>query len=187
MTDFATWCRRADGRLNRRLGLGVVAGLMLTGCGASPTVEAPPAPAPPPPAAPTDSSGAVPAGLTPLPSSQQVVSAFRMGRQDPFGSLVPELVPGATVAGAKMPAAVAATPPAFLKQLQITGVIQSGGQSEVIATSGVETGSLRRGDRGGLETKLIPPGWRVASVDLASRRLILQSGDRKVSKPLPPP
>jgi hypothetical protein len=66
-------------------------------------------------------------------------------------------------------------------------VIESGGHSEVIAAYGVETGSLRRGDRGGLETKLIPPGWSVASVDLASRRLILQSGDRKVSKPLPPP
>ncbi len=158
---------------------------MLTGCAASPTAEAPPAPAPPPPAAPPASSGAVPEGLTPLPSSQQVVSAFRMGRQDPFGSLVPELVPGAVTAGAT--ARAAAIPPAFLQQLQITGVIQSGGHSEVIATYQGESGSLRRGDRGGLETKLIPSGWSVASVDLPSRRLILQSGDRKVSKPLPPP
>lgn len=178
MTDFATWCRRADGRLNRRLGLGVVAGLMLTGCGASPTVEAPPAPAPPPPAAPTASSGAVPEGLIPLPTSQEVVSAFRMGRQDPFGSLVPELVPGATVAGAT--ARAAATPPPFLKDFRVTGVINSGGQSEAMVTYRQLSGSLRPGDRGGSTTDLLPSGWSVASVDVGNGSLILQSGSRRV-------
>jgi hypothetical protein len=131
-------------------------------------------------------SGAVSEGLTPLPTSQQVVAAFPVGRKDPFGSLTPELVPGAAgAAGGK--AAAALPPPAFLQQLQITGVIQSGGHSEVMATFNGESGSLRRGDRGGSETKLLPRGWSVAAVDLQSGRLILQSGDRKVSKPLPPP
>ncbi|WP_216916142.1 MULTISPECIES: hypothetical protein [unclassified Synechococcus] len=178
MTDFATWWRRADRRLNGRLGIGVVAGLMLTGCGASPTVEAPPAPAPPPPAAPTPSSGAVPEGLTPLPTSQQVVSAFRMGRQDPFGSLVPELVPGAVTAAAS--AQAAATPPPFLKDFRVTGVINSGGQSEAVVTYRQLSGSLRPGDRGGRNTDLLPSGWSVASVDVANGSMILQSGSRRV-------
>lgn len=178
MIDFATWWRRADGRLNGRLGLGVVAGLMLSGCGASPTVEAPPQPAPPPPAAPAASSGAVPEGLTPLPTSQQVVSAFRMGRQDPFGSLVPELVPGAVTGGAT--ARAAATPPPFLKDFRVTGVIDSGGQSEAVVTYRQLSGSLRPGDRGGRTTDLLPSGWSVASVDVANGSLILQSGSRRV-------
>ncbi len=127
----------------------------------------------------------MPAGLTPLPTSQQVVAAFPVGRKDPFGSLVAEMVPGAAGGGATAVAAL--PPPAFLQQLQISGVIQSGGQAEVVATFNGESGSLRRGDRGGRDTKLLPPGWSVAAVDIPKGRLILQSGDRKVSKPLPPP
>ncbi|WP_323206986.1 hypothetical protein [Synechococcus sp. BA-132 BA5] len=156
---------------------------------------APPPPAPPRPAPAEAASGAVPAGLTPLPTSQQVVGSFRVGRKDPFGSLVPEMVPGtapsaggtgtAAAAGGRR-AAAALPPPAFLQQLQITGVIQSGGHSEVTATFNGESGSLRPGDRGGGEMKLLPPGWRVVAVDIPSGRLILQSGNRKVSKPLPP-
>jgi hypothetical protein len=177
LIDFATWWRRADGPLNGRLALGALTGLMLTGCGASPTAEAPPAPAPPRPAAPTASSGAVPEGLTPLPTSQQVVNAFRMGRQDPFGSLVPELVPGAATA---VSAAAAATPPAFLKDFRVTGVIDSGGQSEAVVTYKQLSGSLRPGDRGGRNTDLLPSGWSVASVDVPNGRVVLQSGSRRV-------
>lgn len=149
---------------------------MLTGCGASPTAEAPPAPAPPRPAA-APSSGAVPEGLTPLPTSQQVVSAFRMGRQDPFGSLVPEMVPGATIAGAT---AAVVTPPAFLADFRVTGVIDSGGQSEAVVTYKQLSGSLRPGDRGGRTTDLLPSGWSVASVDVPNGRVVLQSGSRRV-------
>ncbi|MEA5392751.1 hypothetical protein VB738_15925 [Cyanobium gracile UHCC 0139] len=151
---------------------------MLTGCAASPTAEAPPAPAPPRPAAPSPSPGAVPEGLTPLPSSQQVVSAFRMGRQDPFGTLVPAMVPGATTTGAT--AGAAATPPAFLEDFRVTGVIASGGQSEAVVTYKQLSGSLRQGDRGGRTTDLLPSGWSVASVDVANGSLILQSGSRRV-------
>jgi len=181
LTDFATWWKRANGRF----GLAALGPLLLAGCAAAPTVQAPPPPAPPRPAPAAASSGGVSAGLTPLPTSQQVVAAFPVGRKDPFGSLLAEMVPGAAGGGAT--AAAALPPPAFLQQLQISGVIQTGGQTEVVATFNGESGSLRRGDRGGRETKLLPPGWSVAAVDIPKGRLILQSGDRKVSKPLPPP
>jgi hypothetical protein len=106
-----------------------------------------------------------------------VVNAFRMGRQDPFGSLVPEMVPGAATA---VSAAAAAVPPPFLKDFRVTGVIDSGGQSEAVVTYRQLSGSLRPGDRGGRTTDLLPSGWSVASVDVSNGRLILQSGSRRV-------
>ena len=178
MTDFATWLRRANGRL----GLGALAPLLLTGCAFTPTVEAPPPPAPPRPA-PAATSGAVPAGLTPLPTSQQVAAAFPVGRKDPFGSLVSEMVPGAAAAARGGPAAAAvaaAAAPAFLQDFRVTGVIDSGGESEAVVTYKQLSGSLRRGDRGGRNTDLLPSGWSVASVDVAKGHLILQSGSRRV-------
>lgn len=183
MTDFATWWRWGS----CGSGVAALAPLLLAGCGAPPTVEAPPPPPPAPvqPAAVAPSAPAVPAGLTPLPSSRQVVAAFQVGRTDPFGSVVAAAVPGTGPGGAA--AAVKQPPPAFLEQLQISGVIQSGGSSEVVASFNGESGSLRQGDRGGLDTKLLPLGWRVAAVDVGSGQLILQSGNRKVSKALPPP
>lgn len=102
-----------------------------------------------------------------------------MGRKDPFGSLVPALVPGAA-AGGGTAAAAALLPPAFLQDFRVTGVIDSGGQSEAVVTYKELSGSLRRGDRGGRNTDLLPSGWSVASVDVPNGRLILQSGSRKV-------
>ncbi|WP_216904913.1 hypothetical protein [Synechococcus sp. CCY 9618] len=116
----------------------------------------------------------MPAGLTPLPSSQQVVAAFAVGRKDPFGSL-------ASVARAPGPRPAATTPPAFLNEFRVTGVIHSGGRSEAVVTYGTLSGSLRQGDRGGRSTDLLPTGWSVASVDVSKGQLILQSGGRKVT------
>ncbi len=175
MTDFATWWKKANGRL----GLGALAPLLLSGCAAAPTVQAPPPPAPPRPAPAAASSGGVPAGLTPLPTSEQVVAAFPAGRKDPFGSLVAESVPGAA-AGGGATAVAALPPPAFLQDFRVTGVIDSGGQSEAVVTYKQLSGSLRRGDRGGRNTDLLPIGWSVASVDVANGLLILQSGSRRV-------
>ncbi len=122
-------------------------------------------------------SGAVPQGLTPLPTSQQVVAAFPLGRKDPFGSLVPPVAPGVAAAAARRGAASSLTPPA---DFRVTGVINSGGQSEAVVTYKQLSGSLRPGDRGGRSTDLLPPGWSVAAVDVPNGRLILQSGSRQV-------
>jgi Tfp pilus assembly protein PilP len=122
----------------------------------------------------------VPAGLTPLPTSEQVAAAFPVGRKDPFGSLVAEMVPGAAAAARGGAAVAAAAAPAFLQDFRVTGVIDSGGQSEAVVTYKQLSGSLRRGDRGGRNTDLLPSGWSVASVDVANGHLILQSGSRRV-------
>ncbi len=116
--------------------------------------------------------------MTPLPSAQQVVAEFPVGRKDPFGPTVPGLLPGAAVAGAGPLAAL--PPPAFLQEFRFTGVIDSGGQREAVVTYKQLSGSLRPGDRGGRNTDLLPSGWSVASVDVANGRLILQSGSRRV-------
>ena len=122
----------------------------------------------------------MPAGLTPLPTSEQVAAAFPVGRKDPFGSLVAEMVPGAAAAARGGAAVAAAAAPAFLQDFRVTGVIDSGGQSEAVVTYKQLSGSLRRGDRGGRNTDLLPSGWSVASVDVANGHLILQSGSRRV-------
>ncbi len=179
MTVFATWWRR--GRSGLRLGA-LLPFLALAGCGAPPAAEVP---APPPPQAPAGTGNeaaaapAVPAGLTPLPSSQQVVAAFQVGRKDPFGTL-PELT-APVAGGAKGRARAAEPPPAFLEEFRFSGVIQSAGQSEAVVTYRNFSGSLRPGDRGGRNTDLLPSGWSVASVDVGRGRLTLQSGSRKVS------
>ncbi|KEF40903.1 MAG: hypothetical protein ER33_14440 [Cyanobium sp. CACIAM 14] len=151
--------------------------VLLAGCGSPPTAEAPPPPPPTRPVAAAASAPAVPAGLTPLPSSQQVVGAFQLGRNDPFGSLA-SVAPGAAAGSA---AAAAKVPPAFLKDFRVTGVIHSGGHSEAMVTYQAQSGNLREGDRGGRNTDLLPSGWSVASVDVQKGRLILQNGSRKVS------
>ncbi len=62
----------------------------------------------------------------------------------------------------------------------ITGVIRSGGSTEAVVTYGDRSGSLRRGDRGGRTTDLLPSGWSVASVDVDQGQLTLQKDSRKV-------
>jgi hypothetical protein len=114
-----------------------------------------------------------------LPTSQQVVAAFQLGRKDPFGAL-PELTAPSTTAQ-KSGAKPAEPPPAFLDDFRFTGVIQSSGRSEAVVTYKTFSGSLRAGDRGGRNTDLLPSGWSVAAVDVSKGRLILQSGSRKVS------
>ena len=71
-------------------------------------------------------------------------------------------------------------PPAFLQDFRVTGVISSGGHSEAVVSYKQLSGSLRRGDRGGRTTDLLPAGWSVAAVDVPNGRLILQSGSRRV-------
>ena len=149
--------------------------LVLTACQGSPESQAT-APAAPAPVAPAVRSGqepaaavpSVPAGLTPLPSPQQVVAAQPVGRADPF---VP-VVAAAGVGGAAAPV----LPPGF----RFSGVIRSGGRAEALVQFGAESGSLRAGDVGGRTTRLLPPGWAVGSIDVGRGRLILRASGQAI-------
>jgi hypothetical protein len=150
--------------------------VLLAACQGAPTAVTPPPPTPPRPPEAAVTAPAVPPGLTPLPTSQQVVAAFQVGRKDPFSTLAPAVAAQAGVVGR----AVAQKPPEFLDDFKVTGVIQAAGQGEAVVTYKTFSGSLRQGDRGGRTTDLLPAGWSVAAVDVQKGHLILQSGDRKV-------
>jgi len=152
------------------------------------------APAPPPalpPARPSTAKTDVTSGLAPLPTPQQVLTAVPFGRSDPFAPLPVAAAPasGARAAGKAAPGAAAApgvaagggpgapaqaapsgsgaaaaparpSPPEVL----LTGVIRSGGHVEALVSFSGRTGTLRRGDRGGRTTDLLPDGWQLASI-----------------------
>jgi hypothetical protein len=112
------------------------------------------------------------AGLTPLPSSNQVVGSVATGRVDPFAPV------GGAGAGA-VPARLSLPP-----GLVFNGVIRSGGTPEVLVQFGGETGTLRVGQRGGRTTPLLPAGWSVASIDVQQGRLTLRQGKQLVTAEL---
>ena len=135
------------------------------------------------------------AGLTPLPSSNQVVASVSSGRVDPFA-----------------PLQISASRPVLLSLpagLIFNGVIRSGGTPEALVQFGAESGTLRVGQRGGSTkdyrtkddrtkdyrtkdyrtkdyrtTPLLPAGWSVASIDVQNGRLTLRQGKQAVTAEL---
>ena len=114
-----------------------------------------------------------PAGFTPLPTPQQVITALPTGRLDPFAPL-PQAGQAST-AGGNAPAG----------DLRFTGVIRSAGQAQALVQLGDQSGAVCVGRRGvcpgsGLPA-LLPSDWSVTSIDVASGRLVLnQGGQRRV-------
>ena len=96
---------------------------------------------------------ALPIGLTPLPSAEEVQQAAPGGRADPFGPLV-----GVEVADAQDP-----TP-----GLTLTGVFLVGDQKRAMVTTPSGGGVICVGADGrcGEDTPvLLPSGWSVLSID----------------------
>jgi len=134
--------------------------------------QPPPRPAAAPVASPPVTDPGPLAGLTPLPSSNQVVASVASGRVDPFAPV------GGAGAGAA-PARLSLPP-----GLVFNGVIRSGGTPEALVQFGGETGTLRVGQRGGRTTPLLPAGWSVASIDVQQGRLTLRQGKQSVTAEL---
>ena len=121
------------------------------------------------------------AGLTPLPSSNQVVASVSSGRVDPFAPLATP----ATASSARP--ILLSLPPGLI----FNGVIRSGGTPEALVQFGAESGTLRVGQRGGSTTDysttdyrttpLLPAGWSVASIDVENGRLTLRQGKQAVT------
>jgi len=106
------------------------------------------------------------AGLTSLPSPDQVVVAMGSGRRDPFSS-PPMVVPASSV-----------VPLALPENFRFTGVVSIGSRAQALVQLGELSGSLRQGDRGGRNTELLPAGWSVAGIDLQRGVLTLSQGQR---------
>lgn len=79
-------------------------------------------------------------------------------------------------AGSTASSGIAALPPLprLPASFRFSGVIRSGGRTEAVVQFGDLSGSLRRGDRGGVSTELLPKGWRVESVDADRGQLRLR-------------
>ena len=138
------------------------------------------------------------AGLDPLPTPQQVVSALPLGRRDPFGGVGPapvraEVEAAVTQSGAGKATSSAASvagqgrsvrpgPLQLPSGFHLTGMIQSGGQSQALVELGTQAGPLCVGQRGFCPgagaPPLLPPGWTVASIDVARGQLVLGRAGR---------
>lgn len=133
------------------------------------TVPPPMTPSPPQQAS---SNVSVP-GLSPLPTRQQVLASVPQGRSDPFATTQPAPPP--------RPPATRKAPPQPPPPLQLpadfrfTGVVNTAGRTEAIVSYGTLSGSVGHGDVGGQTTKLLPPGWTVASINLPLERLTLEA------------
>lgn len=167
--------------------------LALAACGepsAAPPADTPPRQPPPVAAAAIPPPPAPEPGLTPLPSPQQVVTSQPVGTRDPFQLLPSERRAAAQAAadaaaagrpGGSGPAQTApAGPPPLPAGFRMTGIVSAGGRTEAVVNYREQSGSLRQGDRGGVNTPLLPPGWSVARIDLAQGRLILRFGRYQV-------
>ena len=147
-----TWWKQAAERWLAPVAVLVVVG----GCGGeTPTATVlPPVPVKPP-LPETSAPAALPIGLTPLPSAEEVQQAAPGGRADPFGPLV------------VVEAADAQDP---TTGLTLTGVLLVGDQKRAMVTTPTGSGVICMGSDGrcGEDAPvLLPTGWSVLSIDVA--------------------
>jgi len=178
--------------------------MLLAGCGPASGPAGVEAPLPPkvPPVAKEQGKPEVPAmdpSLAPLATQQQVVKAVTVGRRDPFAAvLTPQVIidPASLPQGGIKPGAGPSKPPAPLswpKGLEFEGVLQTSSRSEAMVryTPGegkggeVRLGSLNVGDVGTTQGEsLLPPGWRVADINIDQGLLTLEKGGQTVMRQL---
>lgn len=158
----------------------------LTACGGTPEAQQEPdlsSPQAPiqPATAPAASQSLSTPGLVPLPSRKQVLAAVPPGRTNPFAPVAGG--PGSPPPPPKTEPRLRPRPaPLSLPaEFRFTGVIGSGGVSEAIVEFGPFSGSVRSGDMGGRTTELLPPGWKVASVNVRREHLVLQKGSQRIT------
>jgi hypothetical protein len=181
----------------------------LMGCGGAPEASAPPPPPPAPaapaaqpaeaaatPAAASAAPGAaaapaagpaVLAGLTPLPSRQQVLAAAPADRPDPFAPVVRPRLTGAAAAAGGDPSRPAAPAPLRLPEdFRFSGVIAVSGVPQALVQRSEQSGTVVVGDQGGRSTRLIPNGWVVTAIDVQNGRLRMRQGKQTISAALRP-
>ncbi len=173
----------------------------LMGCGGAPEASAPPPPPPAPapaaqPAAAAAAPGAAPAptagagvlaGLTPLPSRQQVLAAAPADRADPFAPVIRPRPTGAAAAAGGDPSRPAAPAPLRLPDdFRFSGVIAISGVPQALVQRSEQSGTVVVGDQGGRSTRLLPNGWVVTSIDVQNGSLRMRQGKQTISAALRP-
>lgn len=173
----------------------------LMGCGGAPEASAPPPPppAPAPAAQPADAAAApgaaaaptagagVLAGLTPLPSRQQVLAAAPADRADPFAPVIRPRPTGAAAAASGDPSRPAAPAPLRLPDdFRFSGVIAVSGVPQALVQRSEQSGTVVVGDQGGRSTRLLPNGWVVTSIDVQNGSLRMRQGKQTISAALRP-
>ncbi len=162
----------------------------LMACGGAPEVSAPPPPAPAPPAQPAaapaaaSAPSALLAGLTPLPSKQQVLAAAPTDRPDPFAPVIRPQPAGAAAGAASRPAGP--VPLTLPEDFRFSGVIAIAGVPQALVQRTEQSGSVVVGDQGGRSTRLIPNGWVVTEIDVHNGRLRMRLGKQTISAALRP-
>jgi hypothetical protein len=173
----------------------------LMGCGGAPEASAPPPPPPAPApaaqpaaaaaapgaaAAPTAGAGVL-AGLTPLPSRQQVLAAAPADRADPFAPVIRPRPTGAAAAASGDPSRPAAPAPLRLPDdFRFSGVIAVSGMPQALVQRSEQSGTVVVGDQGGRSTRLLPNGWVVTSIDVQNGCLRMRQGKQTISAALRP-
>lgn len=172
------------------LGLAVaVPALALASCGGGPPPAPPTATAPPPPpaaqppAAPEPPPPAPIAGLTPLPTPTAVVGGLPQGRIDPFAPVASAASGATDASGRPLPAVKPPLqpPPGF----SFSGVVSSRGRAQALVQLAGQTGPICVGTRGfcpgsGI-APLLPAGWSVTRIDVASGLLSLRQGKQSLT------
>lgn len=160
-----TWWKQAA----ERWLLPVVVLVSVAGCGGeTPTATAlPSAPVQPAPSPEASAPAALAIGLTPLPSAEEVQQAAPGGRVDPFGPLS-----GAD--GADVQDGTSVITPT------VTGVLMVGNQKRAMVTTASGSGVICVGADGRCEDDaplVLPTGWSVLSIDMASGCIRLSLND----------
>ncbi len=202
-----TWLKTSIGRPGLLAAGPVTIALLISGCGLlgrSPKAEIPLTPPAEPPE--VEALPAPLAGLTPLPSANELLASVAIGREDPLAPQAPvprRSAPGSLPSGAAnqqstAPASAqgarAATRPTAPARLELpddfrfSGVMRAGHTPQAFVEVGDQSGPVCPGPDGtcpasGLPS-VLPQGWGVAKIDVDRGRLTLRKGSRTVTTQL---
>lgn len=211
MTAFVTWLKKPAAELVPLLV--ACSAVLLSGCirlpgfgGAKQAAEPPVSPSVP---APKPAERLEATGLTPLPTTDQLLASMPIGRNDPFApqpqaasAVGPDQTSPAGSSASPAPGSAGAVarrlgpgqrpaPPPPLQlpaDFRFNGVMRAGSRPQALVQLGPDIGTVCVGARGfcagsGLAA-LLPPGWTVAAIDVERGRLTLRQGSRSVTAEL---
>jgi hypothetical protein len=205
-----TWLKTSTGKAGRLAPGPVAIVLLISGCGLlgrSPKAEVPL----PPPAEPAEVEAppASLAGLTPLPSANELLTSVPIGREDPLAPQIP--VPRSSGSASSSPppgpasrqATSSPTPqgapaatrrpraPARLElpdDFRFSGVLRAGSTPQAFIQVGDQSGPVCPGPDGSCPASglpsVLPKGWGVTKIDVERGRLTLRKGSRTVTTQL---